>query len=182
MAGNNNGKTDKELGNVEDNEMSTISQIEASNKKGGKKKLLFIIVPLILILGGGGFAAYHFLFAKKSKTSVNKPVAFSLSNMQPGPMVKLKPFLTNLANTNRSAYVKVSMSIELKPGSNVGTFKQFTPQVRNRIIMILSSKTSKEIDSPQGQLSLRHQIARSLNQLLGDGTVIGVYFNNYLVQ
>ena len=180
MAGNNNGKTDKELGNVEDNEMSTISQIEASNKKGGKKKLLFIIVPLILILGGGGFAAYHFLLAKKSKTTVNKPA--ELSSVQPGPMVKLKPFSTNLANTNRSAYVKVSMSIELKPGSNVGTFKQFTPQVRNRIIMILSSKTSKEIDSPQGQLSLRHQIARSLNKLLGDGTVIGVYFNNYLVQ
>ena len=180
MAGNDNGKTNKEMGNVDDDEMSTISQIEASKKKGGKKKLLFILVPLILILGGGGFAAYHFLFAKKSKTLVNKLV--TLSNIQPGPMIKLKSFLTNLANTNRTAYVKVSMSIELKPGSNVGTFKQLTPKVRNRIIMILSSKTSKEIDSPQGQLSLRHQIARSLNQLLGDDTVTGVYFNNYLVQ
>jgi flagellar FliL protein len=180
MAGNDNGKTNKEMGNVDDDEMSTISQIEASKKKGGKKKLLFILVPLILILGGGGFAAYHFLFAKKSKTPVNKLV--TLSNIQPGPMIKLKSFLTNLANTNRTAYVKVSMSIELKPGSNVGIFKQLTPKVRNRIIMILSSKTSKEIDSPQGQLSLRHQIARSLNQLLGDDTVTGVYFNNYLVQ
>ena len=180
MAGNDNGKTNKEMGSVNDDEMSTISQIEASKKKGGKKKLLFIIVPLLLILGGGSFAAYHFLFAKKSKTPANQPA--KLSNMQLGPMIKLKSFLTNLANTNRTAYVKVSMSIELKPGANISTFKQFTPQVRNRIIMILSSKTSKEIDSPQGQLSLRHQIARSLNQLLGDGTVTGVYFNNYLVQ
>ena len=182
MVDDKNGKTNKEPGNIDDDEMSTISQIESSKKKDGKKKLLFILVPLILILGGGGFAAYHFLLAKKTKgkSSVNQPV--TLSNMQPGPMINLKPFLTNLANLNKTAYVKVSMSIELKPGSNAGAFKQLTPQIRNRIIMILSSKTSKEISSPQGQLSLRHQIARSLNQILGNGTVTGVYFNNYLVQ
>ena len=176
------GKTNKEMGNVDDDEMSTISQIEASNKKGGKKKLLFIIIPLILILGGGGFAVYHFLLAKKSKGKTAAVKQNSLLNIKPGPMIKLKSFLTNLANTDRTAYVKVSMSIELKPGSNVGAFKQLIPQVRNRIIMILSSKTSKEISSAQGQLSLRHQIAKSLNLLLGDGTVTGVYFNNYLVQ
>ncbi len=182
MADNENGgKSSKEMGNIDEDEMSTISQIESSKKKGGKKKLIFILIPAILILGGGGFAAYHFLFAAKTKAG-SHPAPVSVAKIQPGPMINLKPFLTNLADKDKTSYIKVSMSIELKKGSNLGTFKQLTPQIRNRIIMIMSSKTSREINTPQGILSLRHQIARSLNQILGDGTVTGVYFNNYLVQ
>jgi flagellar FliL protein len=178
----NNRKSNKEFGNIDDDEMSTISKIESSeNKKGGIKKLLFILIPAILILGGGGFAAYHFLLAKpNNKKSISKPAP--VSQLKPGPMINLKPFLTNLADKDKTSYVKVSISIELKQGSNIGAFKQLTPQIRNRIILILSSKTSREINKPQGIISLRHQIARSLNQVLGDGTVTGVYFNNYLVQ
>ena len=181
MADNQNeGKSNKELGNIDEDEMSTISKMELSQKKGGKKKLLFILIPVVLVLGGGGFAAYHFLFAKTKVNGPSKPVNVSL--IKPGPMINLKPFLTNLADKDKTAYIKVSISIELKQGSNLGAFKQLTPQIRNRIIMIMSSKTSMEINTPQGILSLRHQIARSLNQILGDGTVAGVYFNNYLVQ
>jgi len=181
MADNKNKeKSDKELGNIDEDEMSTISQIESSKKKGGKKKLLLILIPVLLVLGGGGFAAYHFLFAQTKVKATSKPA--SVSQIKPGPMINLKPFLTNLADKDKTSYIKVSISIELKQGSNLGTFKQLTPQIRNRIIMIMSSKTSREINTPQGILSLRHQIARSLNQILGDGTVTGVYFNNYLVQ
>ena len=176
----NEGKSNMELGNIDEDEMSTISQIESSKKKGGEKKLLFILIPALLVLGGGGFAAYHFLFAQTKAKAPSKPVG--VSQIKPGPMINLKPFLTNLADKDKTAYIKVSISIELKQGSNLGTFKQLTPQIRNRIIMIMSSKTSREINTPQGILSLRHQIARSLNQILGDGTVTGVYFNNYLVQ
>ncbi|MHB1545949.1 MAG: flagellar basal body-associated FliL family protein [bacterium] len=181
MADNQNeGKSNKELGNIDEDEMSTISQIESSKKKGGVKKLIFILIPVLLVLGGGGFAAYHFLFAKtKAKSS---PVPVNVTKIKPGPMINLKPFLTNLADKDKTSYIKVSMSIELKQGSNPGVFKQLTPRIRNRIIMIMSSKTSREINTPQGILSLRHQIARSLNRILGDGTVTGVYFNNYLVQ
>ncbi|MHB8231576.1 MAG: flagellar basal body-associated FliL family protein [bacterium] len=177
----NGGKPEKELGNIDEDEMSAISQIESSKKKGGGiKKLLFILIPAVLLLGGGGFAAYHFLLAKPKSKAPSKPA--NVSSLKPGPMINLKPFLTNLADKDKTSYIKVSISIELKQGSNPGTFKQLTPQIRNSIIMIMSSKTSREINTPQGILSLRHQIARSLNRILGDGTVTAVYFNNYLVQ
>jgi flagellar FliL protein len=177
----NEGKSEKELGNIDEDEMSTISQIESSKKKGGGiKKLLFILIPVVILLGGGGFAAYHFLLAKPKVKVPLKPV--NVSTIKPGPMMNLKPFLTNLADKDKTSYIKVSISIELKQGSNIGTFKQLVPQIRNSIIMIMSSKTSREINTPQGILSLRHQIARGLNRILGDGTVTGVYFNDYLVQ
>lgn len=177
----NGGKSEKELGNIDEDEMSTISQIESSKKKGGGiKKLFFILIPAVILLGGGGFAAYHFFLAKPKANAVSKPL--NVSAIKSGPMINLKPFLTNLANKNRTSYIKVSISIELKQGSNIGAFKQLIPQIRNSIIMIMSSKTSREINSPQGMLSLRHQIARELNSILGNHTVTGVYFYNYLVQ
>lgn len=177
-----NNDNDKGIEDVNEDDMSMISQIESSGKKsGGFKKLLFILIPLILVLGGGGFAAYRFLFAKNN---INKNVGkiIATSQTSPGPMIELKPFLTNLADKNKTSYIKVSMSIELKQGGNIGLFKQLMPKIRNNIIMILSSKTTREINTPEGIVSLRHQIARSLNRILGAGTVIGVYFNNYLVQ
>ena len=179
QSNNNNGN--KEIGGVSEDDISAVSQIESAKKKGGIKKLLFILIPAVLILGGGGFAAYHFLFAKSNKNK-NMGKLTLPSSSAPGPMIELKPFLSNLADKNKTSYIKVSMSIELKAGGNAGLFKQLTPKIRNSIIMILSSKTTREIDTPEGIVSLRHQIARSLNRILGDGTVIGVYFNNYLVQ
>ncbi len=179
---NNNTNDNKGIEDVNEDDMSTISQIESSGKKGGGfKKLIFILIPIILILGGGGFAAYHFLFAKNN-INKNTGKIIAPSQISPGPMIELKPFLTNLADKNKTSYIKISMSIELKQGGNIGLFKQLTPKIRNSIIMILSSKTTREINTPEGIVSLRHQIARSLNRILGDGTVIGVYFNNYLVQ
>ena len=180
--GKGTGKTSKEMGNLgDDEEMATISQMEPPKKGSGGKKKIIILLALILVLGGGGFAAYHFMFAKKKgKSSANKPAA--AEQAVPGPLLHLKPFLTNLADQDRTAYAKVDISLEFKPGTNTGNIKQFVPQIRNNILMIMSSKTSKEISSPEGMVSLRHQIARSLNVILGAGTVTGVYFNNYLVQ
>lgn len=175
------GKGDKELGGMDD-EMATISQLE-SNKigGGGGKKKIIILAALVVLLGGGGFAAYHFLLAKKSvKKPANKPAETKKAPV--GPMFDLKPFLTNLADQNHTSYIKVDISLEFKQGTDIAKIKQLTPQIRNNIIMIMSSKTSNEINSPEGMVSLRHQIARSLNMLLGAGTVTGVYFNNYLVQ
>lgn len=176
---NNNGN--KEAGDVNEDDISAVSQIESAKKKVGIKKLLFILIPAVLVLGGGGFAAYHFLFAKNNSNK-NAAQLTAQYPTAPGPMIELKPFLTNLADKGKTSYIKVSMSIELKQGGNAGLFKQLTPKIRNSIIMILSSKTTAEINTPEGIVSLRHQIARSLNRILGDGTVIGVYFNNYLVQ
>lgn len=178
------GGKNKELGNINEDELSSIAQIESSNKKkGGMKKLLFIVLPLLIILGGGGFAAYHFLLAKKAKTQKSKvKTSSTITQQNIGPMLNLKPFLTNLANKNSSSFVKVSVSLEFKPGTNLAAMKSFVPIIRNNILIILSSKTSGEINSPEGIRSLRHQIARGLNRILGHGKVIGVYFNEYMVQ
>ncbi len=174
-------KSNKELGNIDEDELSTISQIESSKKKGGGiKKILFLAIPAVVVLGGGGFAAYHFLFAKSKTAAPAKPA--NAAKTAPGPMINLKPFLTNLADKDKTSYIKVSISVEMKTGTDLGRIKQLTPQIRNTIIMIMSSKTSDEVNTPEGIVSLRHQIARSLNRILGDGTVTGVYFNNYLVQ
>jgi flagellar FliL protein len=171
----------KELGG-EDAELSSIAGLDSKKikKKSGLKKIIFFIAPLLFLLGGG-FAVYHFFLAKPSGKPLNKAINVR-KNITPGPMIELKPFLTNLANKNSSSYAKVSITVELKPGGNAALFKQLTPQIRNSIIMILSSKTSHEINTPAGITALRHQIARSLNRILGQGQVISVYFNNYLVQ
>lgn len=172
--------TGKNGENIDEDDMSTISKMESIGKKsGGSKKMLIII--LVVLIAGGGFAAYHFL-SPKSKTTKKAGKIVVKSRVALGHMIELKPFLTNLADKDRTAYIKVSMVIELKQNGNVSLFKRLTPEIRNNIIMILNAKTTAGINTPDGIVSLRHEIARSLNRILGDGAVVGVYFNNYLVQ
>ena len=171
----------KEMGG-DDSELSSIEGLDSKKikNKSGLKKIIFVVVPILILLGGG-FAVYHFILSKPAGKAL--PNAINVrKNITPGNMIELKPFLTNLANKNSSSYVKASITVELKPGGNAGLFKQLTPQIRNSIIMILISKTSHEINTPAGITALRHQIARSLNRILGRGQVVSVYFNNYLVQ
>ncbi|MHB1664205.1 MAG: flagellar basal body-associated FliL family protein [bacterium] len=165
-----------------DSELSSVEGLDSKKikNKSGLKKIIFIVVPLLILLGGG-FAVYRFILSKPAGKI--PPGAINVrKNITPGNMIELKPFLTNLANKNSSSYVKASITVELKPGGNAALLKQLTPQIRNSIIMILSSKTSHEINTPAGITALRHQIARSLNRILGRGQVVSVYFNNYLVQ
>lgn len=175
------GKKEKEMENIDEEDLSKLSELGPAEKKGGSKKIIFILVPLIAILGGGGFAAYHFLLNKKTEHGTKGKLT-QVARKAPGPMIKLEPFLTNLADENQTSYIKVSISLELKAGTDPAEIKQYMPQIRNAVIMILNSKTTQDIKNPSGIVSLRHQIARSLNQVLGEGSVTGVYFNSYLVQ
>ncbi len=172
---------DKDGENIDEDDAATISQMGSVGKKSGGSKKLLVMVISTLIAGGGGFAGYHFLSAK-NKTNKKTGEVVVKSRIAPGHMVELKPFLTNLADKDRTAYIKVTMVIELRRGGNVPLFKRLTPEIRNNIIMILNSKTTAGINTPDGIVSLRHEIARGLNRILGAGAVVDVYFNNYLVQ
>jgi hypothetical protein len=59
---NNNGN--KEVGDVNEDDISAVSQIESAKKKVGIKKLLFILIPAILVLGAGGSRLIIFYLPK----------------------------------------------------------------------------------------------------------------------
>ncbi|RJQ55764.1 MAG: flagellar basal body protein FliL [Nitrospiraceae bacterium] len=151
---------------------------EETKKKKGNKKLLIIIVAVSLVLGAGGFAGYK-LFAGKGgdDTADHK-------EQKTGKTViaALDPFVLNLSEHGR--YLKVTVQFELSDNILEETVKERTPQLRDTIITLVSSKSLASISSPEGKFQLKDEILFRANQIMGmeKDAFKNLYFTEFVMQ
>jgi flagellar FliL protein len=55
-------------------------------------------------------------------------------------------------------------------------------QVRDILISVLSSKTSKELKSPEGKEALKQELKERVNSVLAKGQIARVYFTEFAIQ
>lgn len=98
-----------------------------------------------------------------------------------GIVLPLPPIRVNLTDPSGRRYLTVGMEIEVN--SDVSKeLKAQSARINDTIIMLLAGKTYGEISTPEGKVSLKHEIAARLNQILGAPRVIRVYFTNFVVE
>ncbi|HBH62533.1 MAG TPA: flagellar basal body protein FliL [Nitrospiraceae bacterium] len=145
--------------------------------KKGNKTLIIIIVAAAVVLVAGGFAGYKLLAAKKndSKTYEEKSDAKT-------SIIALDPFVLNLADHGR--YLKVTIQFEISDQALGGTVKNKTPQLRDTIITLVSSKSLNSISSPEGKFQLKDELLFRANQVMGMDKDIfkNLYFTEFVMQ
>jgi flagellar FliL protein len=57
-----------------------------------------------------------------------------------------------------------------------------TPQIRDSILVLLTSKDSGTIRTPQGKAQLRDEITQRVNGLLPKAAVRSAYFTEFVIQ
>ena len=152
----------------------------APPKKGGGLKWVIIGLAMLLVVGGGGYASWKtFLKPAEKEVSEEKPKEVKADV---GPMVPLDTFIVNLAGAAGERYLKVSMEVELKDALLVEQLEHLKPQVKDTILLLLSSKTFDDVATFQGKTKLRNEITLRLNSLLPPASVKKVYFTEFVVQ
>lgn len=149
-------------------------------KKPGKSKLLLIILIIVVVVAGGGAGAWFFLKPKHGAEEVHeKP--------KPKPPVfqKLDTFTVNLAGGDER-YLQVEISLKIADSKVGEQITQLMPEIRDRVLRLLSSKKADELATPEGKNKLSEEIRAQLNQLLGikspDDGVRGVLFTSFIIQ
>jgi flagellar FliL protein len=152
---------------------------EAQPKKGGLVKWVIIGLAALLVLGGGGFVSWKTFMqpAEKEVKEESGPVRLDL-----GPTVPLETFIVNLSGAAGERYLKVAMELELKENSLVVEVEKRRPQVRDTILLLLSSKTFDDIATFRGKTKLRNEITSRLNAVLPPASIKKVYFTEFVVQ
>ena len=163
---------------------------EGAGSKKGKSKLILIIVIALVVALGGGFAVWKFVLSSddangevQAEGQEGKTVGDAGKPEEPFEwiMTLLDPFIVNLFDGEGVRYLKVKIEIQIKD-IHQEDIKKMIPQVRNSLIILLSSKKYTEIGSIEGKVRLRQEILYRLHRILGEGKVKDVYFTDFVVQ
>lgn len=150
---------------------------EVKEEKPKKPKLKLIIIGvLILFLAAGGFFGYS-KYKKANENKAEKEEKVSI-------IIPLKSFVVNLFDKKGigKRYLKISMEIEVSKEEDKVKVENNIPQLRDTVLILLSSQTLKEINTMEGKLELKNAIVLRMNQVLGNKTVRRIYFTEFVVQ
>lgn len=144
-----------------------------------KSKLKLIIIPVVvLLLAVGGFLGYSkYKKGKEAKTLAQKTEKVSI-------ICPLKSFVVNLLDKKGvgKRYLKVTIQLEVENEENRLVVENHIPQLRDTILLLLSSQTLNEINTMEGKLELKQTLLSRMKQILGDGIVQRIYFTEFVVQ
>ena len=108
---------------------------------------------------------------QKKKERVKKDVMFHL-----------EPFIVNLARSQGSRFLKITISLEMSSPEVRPDLEKNIRRLTDSILLLLSTKSFEDVYSVQGKFTLKGEITTRINQLLTVGQVKGAYFTEFLIQ
>ncbi|RTL57774.1 MAG: flagellar basal body protein FliL [Rhodocyclaceae bacterium] len=181
--------------------MAEATEQEAPKKKKGKL-LLFIIIGVLVVVLGGGAAA--FLLLKKApvedgedgETTHAKVDKKKAHDQAPPAYVKLDTFTSNLAPENpgdqqAAQYIQVVVELKVADPHEGDALKPYTPEVRNAILRLLSSRKPSQLAPTEGKDALATDIRNAVNSIINppkkgepapEEPVQAVLFSSFIIQ
>jgi len=170
---------------AKDEELAEITGEEEAPPKKSRLKLIIILGAGLIVLGGGGFFGYKFFLAKPKPAVTEQGQEQAKDGKKPGEaevVYPLDPFIVNLADPLGNRYLKVKLVLDLGSAEVQAEVEKKIPQLRDTILLLLSSKLLAEVNTMEGKLKLRSELLYRVNQLLTRGRVTTVYFTEFVIQ
>ncbi|MBI4949460.1 MAG: flagellar basal body-associated FliL family protein [Deltaproteobacteria bacterium] len=165
-------------------------------KKKSKLLLIGIAAVVVLGLGAGGF------FFMKSKSSPDKAHGAEEVAAAEGEgkstegghggeakageaqstIFNLDPFIVNLQDNSGTRYLKLTVNLDLTSPTAQAEITAQTTQIRDSLIILLSSKSYTDIGTVEGKYQMRDEIVARVNQFLTKSKVKTAYFTEFVIQ
>ncbi len=153
------------------------------------KKLMIILsaaaLVMMLFMGGIFFMMWSKISQMEGQITVD-PVPEAdetvVEELVVKPIFPLKSFIVNLAGDNGTRYLKIKMDLEITDESFNNDIRQRIPQIRDSIMMILTSKRYVDIKDTEGKIALREDIHNRVNTFFKKPCISSVYFTDFVIQ
>ena len=148
---------------------------EAPPKKSKKMLIIILAAVLVIVLAGGGAA--FFLLKKSDDHAEDGEVAAEKESAKKKKgekeavpvYIPMEPFTVNLVPETGDQYLQVTINVEAEDAAVGEKMKIHMPKLRNKIMLILSSKKPSEIAPREGKEQLANEIKESINSVIGGG-------------
>ena len=134
------------------------AEAEAPAKPKNKKLILIIVAVLVLAAAGGG--AWFFLKG-------SKPEAPKAAVVEPPTFFSLEPFTVNLQHDESDQYLNIGITLKISSAELADKVRLNLPDVRSRLLFLLSSKHASELVPLEGKQKLAREISAEINNIIG---------------
>lgn len=163
----------------------------AASGGSGQKPIVLIALAVInmLIVAGVGFMLYKGRQKDAAEPKIEHVIKGEAEAQHKeateekeviGKVVPLETFIVNLAGAKGRKVAKVNMELELKGEHAAEEIDKRKAQIRDVIIIILSSKTYEEVSTREGKDNLRNEIKDTVNSFLVQGKISSVLFTEFI--
>ena len=147
-----------------------------------KKKLIIIIAAVLLLAvagGAGWFFTHQKSDHKKEEVKHEEPAHAPV-------FVPLETFTVNLQPDPDEKFLQLELSLQVVSPEQAELLKAQMPAVRNRLLMLLTSKTASEISNSEGKQKLSDEIVAEVKKPFSKDAkpqeVTGVFFTSFVIQ
>mgnify|MGYP003632289936 FL=1 len=153
---------------------------------GGSKKLLWIMVILVLLSSIGAAVAIYMVIDQRKDGTETAEVQQAMERATP-IFMRIEPFTVNLVDDGYgSRLLYTGMTLRVGNEESKVILEEHMPQVRSRLLMLLSGKQADELTSTEGKQQLAQSIVDRLNVPLTENQppldLREVLFTEFIVQ
>jgi len=99
-----------------------------------------------------------------------------------GEILELGDVVVNPANTGGRRYLKVSVSLEVKDAKVAKAVEHRAAPIKDLLVRNLSARTLDELTDPTTKEEMREQLVEQVGEMFDEGSIINLYFTEYVVQ
>ncbi len=174
---------------AEEKASSTESAPAAASPSGPKPYLLIALVVInMAVVAFVGFMVWQSRKSQEAKPGIEQVIEGETQTQteevaktdEVGKVIPLETFIVNLAGSKGRKVLKVNMELEVKGTEIIQEIDNRKAQIRDFIIIILSSKSYDEVSTKEGKDALRNEIKDNVNSFLSKGKIMNVYFTELI--
>jgi flagellar FliL protein len=134
--------------------------VEAPASAPKKSNLLLIVVLVVALLAAGGAGAWWFLSHSEDDEDAEEIAS------KPAIFLPLEQFTVNLQPEEGQQFLQTAMTLKVAEQDVVESIKAQMPEVRSRLLFVLSSKKPSELSSVEGKNKLMEEVTREVEAAL----------------
>ena len=151
---------------------------DAEEQTPNKKKKLILIIVGVVVLALIGAGALFFLMkndaAATDEEEGDEPPAKTEKARKakdheddaPPVFVKLDAFTVKLQSDGQEAYLQAMPELRVLDAQLGEKIKQYMPEIRHKILLILAGKTAADVTTPQGVQKLSNEMRVTINAII----------------
>lgn len=143
---------------------------DQEGKKGlGRGFWLILAVVILVVMAGTAAGVYFFL----------GPRAEALEREVPTYQIPLETFTVNLKDSNYRRFLRAEITVETTEKKVIREMTDKLYKVKDTINSVLASKTAQDLEDRQ---RLKEQLIAAINSHLTEGEIVGLYFEQFIIQ